>query len=300
MTAKAAKASTTKKTKTVKPKSAAASKPKTTKVAATVAKPSARKWANNSLGAWNLRLGILLVVLAIAVVVAGGNETVPLTTQYLARDALASQAEAAGGDVLAPATRHLWDVNVSWLVAKFLLVFGVVYLLAATVLRTRYEAWLVRGINKLRWVGFGLGGGTVFTTLAMLSGVSDVTTLSLVCGSVVLAALLAAAAELIGAGRRMRKLLAAGAILAVFLPWLLLVRTAGAVPMWGGSLPMYMYFLYASVTFIVVAVGLALYMRVKQRGKWADTLYTEKMFVMLSLAAAVLPAMQIFAGALQA
>jgi hypothetical protein len=220
--------------------------------------------------------------------------------QYLAKDALATEAAGKSGEVvLGPATRHLWDVNVSWLVAKFLLVFGVVLLLAATLLRARYEAWLGRGVNKLRWVGFGLGGGTVFTTVAMLSGVSDVSTLTLVCGSVVLAAVLAAAVELIGPGRRLRRLLGAGAILAVFMPWLILVRTAGSVPMYNGSLPGYMYFLYASLTLLVLAVGLALYLRSKERGKWADTFYTEKMFVMLTLAAAVLPALQIFAGALQ-
>lgn len=289
MTAKAAKA-TTKKTKTTKSKAAVATKPRLS---------SGKSVAGNSnLRAWNLRLGLVLVLLAVAVIVFGNSHSVPITTQYLAKDALATEA-AHGQTVLATATRHLIDVRLSWIVAKSLLVFGAVFLLAASLVRGRYEAWLSRGVNKLRWVGLGLGGGVVVYTVALLSGVSDVSTLCLVYGSVVLAALLVAAVELLGAGRRLRRLLAAGALLAIFVPWLIFVRTLGAVPMWDGSLPVYMYFLYASLTLLLVATGLATYMRVTQKGKWASTLYTEKMFMGLTFLFALLPALQIFAGALQ-
>ena len=114
-----------------------------------------------------------------------------------------------------------------------------------------------------------------------------------------LAALLAASVELLGEGRHLRRLLAVGALLAVFLPWLIFVRTSASVFMYGGSLPSYLYFVYASVTLLLVAFGLGLYFRIKGRGKWADTMYTEKMFMGLSFIAATILALQIFAGALQ-
>lgn len=304
MTAKAAKAPT-KKTKTTKPKAAAAAKastkattkPANTKaVKATVTKKSSGS-PKASLRAWNLRLGILLLLLAVAVVVFGDKATMPITVQYQAKDVLGS--DAAGHEVVAAAMRHLWDVRVSWMVAKFVAIFGVVFLLAATVLRTKYEAWLDRGVNGLRWVGFGLGGGAAMLAVAMLSGVSDISTLCLIFISVVVAGLLANAVEFIGAGRRLRRLLAAGALLSVFFPWLVFFRTAVAVPLYDGKLPLYMYFLYTTMTLLIVAVALALYMRVKQRGKWADTLYSERMFMALAFLVAVVPALQIFAGALQ-
>lgn len=239
----------------------------------------------------------MLLLLAVAVVVFGNSTTASFTTQYLAKDTLSS--EAAGHEVLATATRHLWDVNLSWLVAKLLVIFGVVFLLAATLLRKKYEAWLDRGVNALRWVGLGVGGGAVFTTVAMLSGVSDVSTLCLIFASVALAGLLTATIEFVGPGRHVRRLLAIGALVAVFVPWLIFVRTAGAVVMFDGSLPMYMYYLYASGTLLVVAVALATGLRIKQRGKWADTFYTERMFMVLTFIVATIPALQIFAGALQ-
>lgn len=300
MTAKAAKAPTkkTKTAKSTKPAAASKSKTVTKSVAAKSAdtKPVKVKKKFNP-GVWSIRWGILLVALAVAVIVFAKDATTPVTIQYLAKDAL--QSEAAATEVLAPATRHLWDMHVSWLVAKFLLIFGVVLLLAGTLMRAKYEAWLAKGVNKLRWVGLGLGGASVFVTISMLSGVNEVSKLTLICGSVLLAGLLAASVELLGPGRRLRRLLAAGAILAIFMPWLVVMRTAASVPLFNGSLPAYMYYLYASVTLLVVATGLALYLRIKQKGKWADTLYTEKMFMGLTLAAAVIPALQIFAGALR-
>lgn len=303
MTAKAAKAPT-KKTKTTKPKAAAAAKasPKATTKSSTTktAKAAVTKSPSSpkaGLRAWNLRLGILLLLLAVAIFVFGDKVTAPITVQYQAKDVLGS--DAAGHEVVAAAMRHLWDVRVAWMVAKFVAIFGVVFLLAATVLRTKYEAWLDRGVNGLRWVGFGLGGGAAMLAVAMLSGVSDISTLGLIFISVVIAGLLANAVEFIGAGRRLRRLLAAGALLGVFFPWLVFFRTAIAVPLYDGKLPLYMYFLYATMTLLIVAVALALYMRVKQRGKWADTFYSERMFMALAFLVAVVPALQIFAGALQ-
>lgn len=250
-----------------------------------------------SLWLWNIRLAAVLVLLAIAIIWVGSSASVPLTTQYMAKDALAT--EAAGQEVLAPAIRHLWDVQVSWLVAKFLVVFAVAYLLAATVLRKRYEAWLERGVNNLRWVALGLGGGSVMATIAMLSGVSDISTLSLLFGSVVLAALLGGAAELLGTGRRLRRLLGLGALVGVLLPWSVLMRTGIGGIMFDGSLPDYLYYVYAVMTLLIVGIVLAVYLRITQRGRWANTFYAERMFIFLGFLASVVLALQVFSGVLQ-
>lgn len=262
--------------------------------------PKAAKNPKGNARAWSLRLGVLLVAEAVAVVVAGGTKTVELTMQYLATDTLASDLAGKGTEVLATATRHLVDVRVSWLVAAFLLVLGATYILAATVWRKKYDQWLDEGVNKLRWAGLGLAGGLTMATVAMLSGVSDVSTLTLILGSILLAGVLATSVELIGDGRKpLRRLLALGAVLAVFLPWLTFVRTLGAVPMYDGALPTFMYFVYSSVTLLVIAVVLAGYLRTKRRGKWADAFYAENMFVALGFVGANIVALQIFAGALQ-
>jgi hypothetical protein len=293
MTAKAAKAPT-KKPKTTKPKSkpAVVSKPQ-----AIEKKAEKKVDGKKSLRLWNIRLGLVLVAVAVAVVVAGKTTSVPLTVQHLAKDALAT--EVAGHDVFAPATRHLFDVHVSWLVAKFLVLVAAVYVLTATVWRKKYEAWLEQGVNPLRWVAYGAGGGAAVVTVAMLSGVSDISELMLIFGSVALAALLVTAIELIPSGRMLRRSLGIGAIVATFLPLLIFVRAAGAVPLFAGDLPVYLYFVYAVVVLFAVATGFAAYLSAKKKGKWADAFYAERMVLVLGFLASVVLALQIFAGALQ-
>ncbi len=250
-----------------------------------------------TLRTWNLRLAALLVIEAVAIVLIGGAQTVPVNTHYLATDTLASQAN--GHEVLALATRHLVDVRLAWIVAKFLLLFALVYLLAATLWRAKYEAWLERGVNKLRWVAFGLGGGAMAVALAMVSGVNDLPLLVLTFGLVVIAAMATLAAELLGPGRRLRRLVALIAIVAAILPWGVLMNKAAGAALFDGSLPGFVYYADVSMLLIFGATILAVYLRLKKQGKWAGAFYTERMFMFLGFLASSVLAWQIFAGALQ-
>lgn len=307
MTANTAKASTKKakttKAKAAKPKVATArAATRTAKSAAPKAPPARilkageKKPPFDRFRKWNLWLGIVLVAEAVAVLASGGPKAVELTTQYLAKDGLAS--EAAGSGVFSAATRHLVDINISWIVAGFLVVFAAGFLLAATVWQKKYEAWLARGVNKLRWAMLGIGGGMAVATVALLSGATDVVVLLLISGIVALACAFAAALELLGPGRRLSRLLAAGAVTGLVLPWLFFAVTVAGALKYGGSVPPYLYFVYAVVTLWFVAIGLATHFRVTQKGKWADTSYTEKMFMGLGFGVATVLALQISAGAL--
>jgi hypothetical protein len=296
MTAKAAKAPI-KKTKTTKAKTTATNVAKATTKATTSTSKNPRSPKSN-LRIWNLRFGIVLLLLAVAVVVFGNDKTLPLTTQYLAKDALGTEA-AAGQTVFATATRHLWDVHVSWIVAKFLVLFGVTYLVTATVWRKQYEAWLDRGVNKVRWIGFGFGTGAMAVGVAMLSGISDVAYLVLIFASLLILGGLAATVELLGIGRKLRKFVIITALVTATLPVLAIGSTLLGVVLYNGNLPVYMYFIYASMLLLAGAVALACILRLRKRGKWADTIYTERMFMIWGLVASVVLAAQIFAGALQ-
>lgn len=290
MTAKTAKAPT-KKPKTTKSKAAEVTKVKATQ------KTPAKKFDTGSLRAWNIRLGAVLAVEAVAVVVAGSSKAAELTTQYLSKDTLAT--EATGSEVLATATRHLADVRVSWLVAAFLLVFAATFLLAATLLRKHYENWLQRGVNKLRWLGFGVGTGLMAVSVAMLSGITDLGYLFLVLSSLIVLGSLATIVELIGIGRKLRKFTVVTALYTAALPVVVILLTLLGVLMYDGALPVFMYYVYGSMFLFSGAFAAACILRLRKRGKWADVLYSEKMFLGLGFAAATVLALQIFAGALQ-
>jgi hypothetical protein len=246
---------------------------------------------------WNVRLAVLLVLEAIAIVVLGGTQTVPFTMQFLTTDTLAS--EVNGHQVLAGATHHLADVRLSWMVAKFLLLFALVYLLSATWFRGHYNNWLEKGVNKMRWLAWGVGGGVMAVTVATLSGITDVSFLFTIWGSVFVAGLLALAASVMGTERRLRKVLILTSLFAAVLPVLAITSTLVGVLMYDGSLPAFVYYIYGSMGLMTLALAVASYLRLRKRGKWANTVYAERMFMVLGFIAASLLAWQIYAGALQ-
>ncbi len=297
MTAKTTTRESSRKTKNQSKKSATATKSTAVKVSV----PATRNTEEQKRGLRNLslRLGAVLLVLAIAIVIAGNSSTVPLTTQYLAKDVLATEA-AGGKEVLATATRHLADINVSWLVAKFLVVFAALFILLPTVWRKHYEAWLDQGVNKLRWVGFGLGAGVAAAIITALSGISDIGYLLLIFASLAILGSLATVVDLIGPGRKLRKYVAIAALGAAALPVVVIALTLGGTIVYGGNLPAYMYFIYGSMLLFTVAFALAYFLRLRRRGRWADSLFAERGFMLLGFTAAVILALQIFAGALQA
>jgi len=297
MTAKTTTRESSRKTKNQSKKSATATKSTAVKVSV----PAIRNTEEQKRGLRNLslRLGAVLLVLAIAIVIAGNSSTVPLTTQYLAKDVLATEA-AGGKEVLATATRHLADINVSWLVAKFLVVFAALFILLPTVWRKHYEAWLDQGVNKLRWVGFGLGAGVAAAIITALSGISDIGYLLLIFASLAILGSLATVVDLIGPGRKLRKYVAITALGAAALPVVVIALTLGGTIVYGGNLPAYMYFIYGSMLLFTVAFALAYFLRLRRRGRWADSLFAERGFMLLGFTAAVILALQIFAGALQA
>lgn len=300
-----AKAASPKKTKTAKPKAApakAAAKTTTKASSAVRAKTTEQpKGApaneKETLRKWHLGLGGMLIAEAVAVVVAGTAKTVEVTTQYLAKDTLAT--ETAGGTAFATATRHLADVPISWLAAAFLVVFGAGFLLLATVWRKYYEAWLERGVNKARWVLYGLGTGLMAATVAMLSGITDLGYLLLIFGSLAVLGSLSTMVELLGGGRKLRKYIIITALATAALPVVAIGLTLKGVLLYDGEVPTYLYYVYGSMFLAAVAFALGCILRLRRRGKWMSTFYAEKAFLLLGFGAATVLALQIFAGALQ-
>jgi len=127
---------------------------------------------------WYKWLGLALFAEGLVVVVLNKAVTAPVSMQYPAVDALAS--ESNGHQVLALASRHLADVHIGWVVATFLIVFAAINLMLATGYRPYIENVVTkRGTNVFRWLALGLGGGLMITAIALLSGVASLALLLL-------------------------------------------------------------------------------------------------------------------------
>ncbi len=248
----------------------------------------------------NLWLALAFGVQAVAIVLFGGSKAAPILVNYLAPDQLAS--EVNGHQVLGVATRHIADVRFTMVAAGFLALFGLGCLALATVGRAQYEARLQKGSNVGRWLAFGLGAAGMVVALALESGVYSLATLILVFVSMLIAGALEPLAEKFKATPAKTPLLGhavcAGAVVAGLLPWVVLALGAAGALLWGGKIPGNVYAMYGTTLVLFGCWALAAHFRVTRRGKWADTLYAEKMYMFLTLATATVLAWQIFAGAI--
>jgi hypothetical protein len=279
-----------------------ANKQAVSKVSKTESKVSASSLDAPKLRKWNLWLALLFAAQAVAIYVIGTAKTVPVTVSYPSVDPLAS--EAAGHQVMATASRTLWDARLACMVAVFLLAFALMHLLVATWKRGRYEARLKVGMNESRWLGLGVGGGLALVTVALLVGISDKNTLALMFFSMLVGSMVVAGAEELarreGAKRGMlsRMLCSAGA-LGVLVPLLVVTTTVGVARLFDGYAPGYFYGICITLVVAYAVAFLMTCMRVQRKGKWVSAMYTEQMYMWFGLIFASALAWQIFAGALQ-
>ena len=246
----------------------------------------------------NIWLTVAFFLQAIAVVVIGGSKSAPISSQYLALDQLSSQS--TGHQVLAVATRHLFDMHFTVAAAIFLVVFGFTTLAMATFCRNRYEEQLQRNSNSPRWLAFAFAGAFIVAALGLEGGISDLG------GILAIFALTLVGIGLLPAVEKMRKegvsvvvsksvLVAALGLIAI--PWLIFILDILSALMWNGHIPGNVYFMFL-VTFLLFGCWLlAMRFHARQRGKWSDVIYSEKMYMLLSFLIGSILAWQMFAGA---
>lgn len=250
---------------------------------------------------WNVWLGLLLLVEAVAIAVIGTDRSFPVTTQYLAVDTLAS--EATGGQTLAVATRHLFDVRLSWVVGFVLAVFAAAYFVAAWWGRGWYENRLAKGLNDLRWLMFGVGGAGLLAAVGLLSGIYEVALLASLKIFMVVGCLgvMAGGVIRLTAGDKETPVshLVCGVGTACIIVSLAIVAIiAGGALLYDGHIPGFVYGIYATTLIAFLAVGAVTHLRIIRKGKWADSLNVEKAYMVFGFLGASVIAWQMFAGAL--
>lgn len=250
------------------------------------------------LNVWNWVMAGLHATQGVAVIVLSQNGLFPVTTNFLTVDTI---ADAGASPTLVPATRFLFDVNLAYLVASFFFMSAIAHLVIATVYRKKYEANLDRGINKARWIEYGVSASTMMVGIAMLSGVSDLSTLLMIFGGTLVMNLLGLVMEVHNQTTAKTSWLSFNiGTLAGLLPWVTV-----AIYFWGanqygeGNIPTFVYYIYGSMFVFFSSFAVNMYLQYKKKGKWANYLYGEKTYMVLSLVAKSALAWQVFAGALR-
>jgi hypothetical protein len=247
---------------------------------------------------FNLLAALVLLAEAVAILVMGKSITIPVVSTYLTTDSLASNN---GAYILAPAIRHLFDVNIRYLVGAFMVLPALMYALQATAYKAKYQADLDTRSNRFRWTEFTLSAGLLLITVATLSGIRELSSLLMIFAFSVVVHLACLIAELIaGRDAPILKISYLLAVVAGVLPWVAVALTVWGANMYGeAALPRYLYGSYAAVVVTCSAMALVTHATLAKRGRFANYEYAERAYIVLNVLAKSAVAWLIFAGALR-
>jgi hypothetical protein len=199
----------------------------------------------------------------------------------------------------------LFSVPLAYLIASFFLMSAIAHASAGWLLRGRYEAFLARGINPLRWVEYAFSSTVMIVAIAYLSYITDVPALVAIAGCNVAMILFGWSMESANEGRATVdwKHYIFGCIAGI-IPWLAIFSVLWAYSAQEGlpadaGIPAFVYVIIASlfVAFNIFAITMVLQYR--KIGRWRDYLYGEKTYMILSLVAKSLLAWQVWSGTLR-
>lgn len=235
---------------------------------------------------WNLGLTALHAAQAIAILILASDFSIALTT--------APPAGPPGTRL--PDAETLIDVRIGAAVAVFLALAAVDHLITATVGREVYEADLRRGINRFRWVEYSLSATIMVLLIASYSGVTEITAVIGVAGANLAMILFGWLQERANPpGHHETTMLPFWfGTLAGITPWIAIwfnVVTADEVPG-------FVYGIVVAETIFFFSFGLNQWLQYRRVGRWADYLYGEKTYLVLSLVAKSILAWQIYGGSL--
>lgn len=199
----------------------------------------------------------------------------------------------------------LFSVPLAWVIASFFLMSATAHFLAGWPMRARYEAWLARGMNPMRWVEYAFSSTVMIVAIAYISFITDVPALVAIAAANVSMNLFGWSMEAANEGRSRVdwKHFIFGCIAGIA-PWIAILSILWAYGAQEGlpveaQIPGFVYAIIASlfVAFNVFAITMVLQYR--KIGRWRDYLYGEKTYMVMSLVAKSLLAWQVWSGTLR-
>lgn len=250
-----------------------------------------------SLRRWNFVLAGLHAVQGIAVLFLAKSVTFPISVSFLTPNTLAP----AGSFSLVPATQVVFDINLAYLVAAFFFMSALAHISLATYCRAWYEKNLSNHLNKARWFEYMASASTMMVAIAILSGVYDLSSLFMIF---MLTAIMNATGLLMevwnGKSKKVNWMPFILGSKAGIVPWIVIGIYFWAANVYGsGQIPTFVYWIYGSLFLFFNCFAINMYLQYKRVGKWADYLYGERVYMILSLVAKSALAWQVFFGALR-
>jgi hypothetical protein len=239
----------------------------------------------------NLFAGSLHLASFIAILLLSNDTSLPVRATYL--------TEAPGtGNFSDPV--NLFDLNISYMVAGFMALSAFFHFFVSSPwIFPKYADGLSRHINMYRWIEYSLSSSIMIIVILQLNGTADYIALLGIFGVNVCMILFGWLQERYttpGDGDMLPFWFGcfAGAI-----PW---VATALNVISPNGpaesTVPGFVYGIVISLFVLFNCFAIVQWKQYRAKGKWADYLYGERRYIVLSFVAKSLLAWQVFAGTL--
>ena len=194
-----------------------------------------------------------------------------------------------------------FDLRFSAAIAAFLFLAAADHLLTAAPRAVGwYEANLRRGVNPARWVEYSISASLMIVLIAMLTGITNL---------YALIGLFAVNASMIGFGWLMERAnpldrdtttwwpFAFGCFAAI-VPWATITVALVVSSTEGDGVPGFVYGIFVSLFVLFNCFALNQWLQYRRRGRFADYLYGERTYLILSLIAKSALAWQVYAGTL--
>jgi hypothetical protein len=263
-------------------------------------KLGAKSISYDALKRLNLIAAVLYGLQAILILVLSNSQSGAKTinTSFLSSDKLSTQT--SGHASLVQATHHLFDLNLAYVVAAFLLIGLISNFLLATRYRKNYEADLKRKTIRARWVEYALTAGIMMSAIALVAGVFELSLLLMIFGTTLLMGLLALVTESnTQATKKVNWLSYWLGLAAGVLPWIIVIIYLWGAHVYNNGLATYVYWIVISMLLLFASLIINRGFQYKKLGHWENYLFGERMYMILIFLAQSALAWQIFFGTLR-
>ncbi|MBN1368707.1 MAG: heliorhodopsin HeR [Dehalococcoidaceae bacterium] len=232
---------------------------------------------------WNIVVGIILAIQAVAMAVLTNNFSLPVTATFM-----------SGPPGTMPQLHHLFDIPTGWGVFTFLAISAVaLFIIASPPVFGWYKRNLLRSRNYGRWIEYFFSSSIMIVLISQITGISDIAALMTIFGINASMILFGALQEKYEKPGKPNLLSFWFGSFAGIIPWLAIVIYVWA-PGLTVSPPGFVYGIIISLFIFFNCFAVNMLLQYKQIGPWKDYLFGEKVYIILSLTAKALLAWQVF------
>jgi len=237
---------------------------------------------------WNIGVGLVLAVEAVAIALLTNGFTLPVTSTYMS------------GPPGTPAElTTLFDVPLGWGIFAFVAISALaLFTIASPGVFDWYKRNLLKDRNYGRWIEYFLSSSLMIVLISMITGVSDIAALIAIFGvnaSMILFGLLMEKYETPGKPSWLSFWFGS---FAGIIPWIVVAIYVLTPGVDGPAPPGFVYGIVISLFLFFNVFAINMWLQYHKVGKWREYLFGEKAYIILSLTAKSLLAWWVFSAVL--